>query len=206
MSGRSEVRLRDPERRSESLLADTAALLKRCGQGDDLAWESLVRRYQSRVYGVAFHYVRNREEARDLTQEIFIRIYERLDSFQSDERFLPWMFTLARNLCLDRLRQRKARPPASDVPFENGLQLPAPEPGPEDTSDAEARKRLLYRAMNGMSEKNRELLLMKDIQELKLEEISSLLDLPVGTVKSRSNRARLELASRIRALDPSYGT
>ena len=70
---------------------------------------------------------------------------------------------------------------------------------------AESRKRLLYRALDRMNERNREMILLKEIQGLKLEEISDLLKLPIGTVKSRSNRARLELASKLRLLDPSYG-
>lgn len=186
-------------------LVEVATLLERCRRGDDLAWEAIVRRYQGRVYAVAYHYMRNREDARDMAQEIFVRIYRQLDSLKGGERFLPWLLRLARNACIDQLRRRKARPPASDVRVEDGPQIASGDPDPEERSAAQARKRLLYSALDGMSEKNREIILLKDIQGLKLEEISSMLALPLGTVKSRSNRARLELALRIRRLDPSYG-
>jgi RNA polymerase sigma-70 factor (ECF subfamily) len=186
-------------------LLDDATLVERCRRGDGLAWEVLVRRFQGRIYGVAFHYLRNTEEARDMAQEIFIRIYRRLDSFRGEDRFLPWMLSLARNACIDRLRRQKARPPSTDLPVDEGREIPDAGPSPEQASETEARKRLLYRALAGMSETNREMILLKEIQGLKLQEIASLLALPLGTVKSRSNRARVELASKIRVIDPSYG-
>ena len=186
-------------------MLDVATLVERCRRGDDLAWEALVRRLQSRVYAVAYHYVRNTEEARDMAQDVFVRVYERLDSFQGNDRFLPWLLSLTRNACIDRLRRIKARPPASDLPVEDGPEIPAGGPSPEQATDEKDRERLLYRALDGMSERNREIILLKEIQGLKLEEISTMLALPIGTVKSRSNRARLELASRIRGLDPSFG-
>jgi RNA polymerase sigma-70 factor (ECF subfamily) len=186
-------------------LLDVATLLERCRRGDDLAWEAIVRRYQSRVFAVALHYMRNVDDARDMAQEIFIRIYQRLDTFQGGETFLPWMLRLARNVCIDGLRRQKARPPASDVTVEEAIQIPASDPTPEESSSARSSRRLLYRALNRMSESDREILLLKEIQGLKVEEVSSLLGVPVGTVKSRCNRARIELAARIRRLDPSYG-
>jgi RNA polymerase sigma-70 factor (ECF subfamily) len=187
-------------------LLDVATLLERCRRGDDLAWEALVRRYQSRVYSVAWHYMRNAEEARDLAQEIFVRIYERLETFRGEQAFLPWMLRLARNACIDALRRRKARPPATDVAIDDAVQLPSPTPTPEQTSAARSTRELLYRAMERLSESDREILMLKEIQGLKVEEISSLLKVPTGTVKSRCNRARIELAACVRRLDPSYGT
>jgi RNA polymerase sigma-70 factor (ECF subfamily) len=187
------------------VLVDVATLVDRCRGGDDLAWEALVRRYQGRVYAVAWHYMRNGEEAREMAQEIFIRVYRKLDTFRGGGTFLPWMMKLARNACLDRLRQKAARPPASDIPVEERPEIPDGSPSPEQLTEETARKRLLYTALDRMSDKGREMILLKEIQGMKLEEISNLLELPVGTVKSRSNRARLELASTLRHLDPSYG-
>jgi RNA polymerase sigma-70 factor (ECF subfamily) len=186
-------------------LSDVATLLERCRAGNELAWEMLVRRYQSRIYAVAYHYTRNTEEARDLAQEIFVRVYQRLDSFHGEQRFLPWLLRVARNACIDRLRRLKARAAGSAAGLEEAPELPATGPSPEESSAVEARKRLLYRAMTRLSEKNREIILLKEIQGLKFEEISVLLGLPVGTVKSRSNRARLELATHVRSLDSSFG-
>jgi len=184
---------------------DATTLLQRCRAGDDLAWEALVRLYQGRVYSVAWHYLRSPAEAQDMAQEIFVRIYQGLDTFRGEEAFLPWMLRLARNACLDALRRRKARPPLSDIPIQDVPEIPAPGPGPEEARAAEARRALLYRALDRMGALNREMILLKEIQGLKLEEIAGLLALPLGTVKSRSNRARLELASQLRLLDPTLG-
>lgn len=184
---------------------DLGTLVDRCRQGDPLAWEALVRRYQSQVYGLAFHYLRNAEEARDISQEIFIRLYERLHTFHG-ETFNSWLMRIARNLCIDRIRRIKARPPASDVAVEDGPQLPDSGPGPEDAWLSESRKRLVYKALGKMSDKHREVILLKEIQGLDLKEIAELLQAPVGTIKSRCNRARIELARQVLALDPAYGS
>lgn len=184
---------------------DLDAILAGCKRGDDLAWEALVRRYQGRVYSVAFHFLRDREEARDAAQEIFIKLYRGLGSVEGSERFLPWLLRLARNCCIDRLRRHRARTQATEVPEEEAPPMVAAEPTPEEASLAGARQGLLYRALGRLGDKNREIIVLHDIQELKLEEIAELLALPLGTVKSRSHRARLELAAAVRALDPSYG-
>lgn len=180
-------------------------LLARCRQGDDLAWEALVRQYQGRIYAVAYHFMRNREEARDAAQEVFIKIYRGLHTMREGDRFVPWMLRLARNCCVDRLRRLKVRTPPSEVPVDDAPQIAAVQPSPEDSSLEDARHGMLYRAIAKLGEKNREMILLREIQELKLEEIAEMLGLPIGTVKSRSHRARLELAKVVRVLDPSFG-
>ena len=186
-------------------MVDVTTLIARCRQGDALAWEALVRRHQGRILGLARHYLRDPEEARDVAQEIFIRVYERLGTFQGDEKFLPWMLSLARNCCIDRLRRNKVRTPDHAVPVEDDPPIPAGGPSVEDQAASGERATLLYKAIDKLSETNREIILLKEIQGLKIEEIATMLAVPVGTVKSRSNRARNELARHIRVLDPSYG-
>jgi RNA polymerase sigma-70 factor (ECF subfamily) len=186
-------------------LADVTSLVERCRQGDPLAWEALVRQFQTRVYGVAYHYLHDPEEARDLAQDVFVKVYRRLDSFVG-EAFLPWLLRLTRNGAIDRLRRIKARPPASDVPVEDSVQLPAPGPTPETAWVSDMQKQLVHKAMGRLSDKNREIILLKEIQGLHLEEIARMLGVSIGTVKSRSHRARLELAKHVVELDPSYGT
>ncbi len=186
-------------------MVDVTTLIARCRQGDALAWEALVRRHQSRILGLARHYMRDPEEARDVAQEIFIRVYERLGTFQGDDRFLPWMLSLARNCCIDRLRRNKVRTPDHAVPVEDNPPIPAGGPTVEEQAAGGERAAMLYKAIDQLSETNREIVLLKEIQGLKIEEIATMLSVPVGTVKSRSNRARTELARHIRILDPSYG-
>jgi RNA polymerase sigma-70 factor (ECF subfamily) len=183
---------------------EVEALLERCRCGDELAWEALVRTYQSSVYAVTRHYLRDHEEARDIAQDVFVRLYERLDSFSGGDTFNAWLLQMARNASIDRLRRIKARPPASDVAFEDAVMAGTDDP--ERNASEEARERLLHRAVALLGDKHREVLLLKEIQGLKIEEVAQLLSLPVGTVKSRANRARLELAAVLSRLDPSLHT
>lgn len=186
-------------------MLDLGTILERCRQGDDLAWEALVREYQSRIYGLAFHYMRNEEEARDAAQEIFVRLYQRLDRIEGHATFLPWLLRMGRNLCIDRIRRGKARPPASDVTLDDGIDIPSPIRGPEEDATAGEHRQLLYRALDKLSNINREIILLKEIQGMTLGEISETLSIPLGTAKTRAMRARLELARTVLELDPSYG-
>jgi RNA polymerase sigma-70 factor (ECF subfamily) len=179
---------------------DIGPLLDRCRQGDELAWEALVRGHQARIYGLAYHYVGSAEEARDLTQDVFIRIYKGLDACTEPGHFVPWTIRIARNACIDHLRRRKARPPSQDLPVDEAWDLAAGGPSPEDDYVADSRRRLVHLALQTLSELSREIILLKDIQGLQFEEIATLLDIPIGTLKSRSNRARLELARKVLAL------
>jgi len=183
---------------------DVGTLMERCRRGDALAWEVLVRTYQSSVVAVTRHYLRDPEEARDVAQDVFIRLYERLDSFSGGDTFRAWLLRMARNASIDRLRRLKARPPVSDVSLEDAML--AGDDDPERNAAENARGRLVRRAVAQLGDKHREVLLLKEIQGLKLEEVAEVLGLPVGTVKSRSNRARLELAAALLKLDPSLGT
>ena len=183
-----------------------ADLIQRTLAGERDAFELVVRRYQDRAYWAAAHLLGDAEEARDVAQEAFLRAYRALARFDFGMSFYTWLYRIVVNLCIDHLRRRKARPPVEDLAIESGLELEADGPTPEEASDEQTRRRLLYRALDGMKEDNREIILLKDIQGLKLEEIARMLALPIGTVKSRSNRARIELAKRVVALDPAYGS
>jgi len=146
------------------------------------------------VFGLCFHYLRDREEAREVAQETFIRIYRGLNGFESSGSFLAWSVRIARNCCFDRAD-------TIDDP-EYGRELVESREGFVET---QVRNQLLRKALDGMSAINREMILLKDIQGLKQREIADLLSIPLGTVKARSNRARTELAERVLDLDPSYG-
>ena len=181
-------------------MIDLDNLLLRCRQGDAVAWEALVRRFQPRIYGFALHYMRDDEEARDTAQEIFIKMYRHLDDFRDGPAFLPWMLRLARNCCIDRIRSRQARPQdhtATAKTFDRASR----EASPEESLLEDARRVLFYRALATLTATSREIVLLKDIQEMRISEISTRLGLPAGTVKSRSNRARSELAKAVRSLE-----
>jgi RNA polymerase sigma-70 factor, ECF subfamily len=181
-------------------------LLDRCRSGDELAWEALVRRFQGRIYGLAFHYTGNAEEARDLAQDIFVQLYRRLDACTNDETFVPWLIRMARNACIDRLRRIKARPQGGPTPVEEMYDLAAPGPDPSEVWRTTRRRNLVHQAMQKLSGINREIIVLKEIQGLTFDEIASILKVPVGTVKSRSNRARTDLAREFVSLTKGSGS
>ncbi len=180
-------------------MIELAELLERCLRGDALAWEAFVRLHQGRVYGLALHYVRHTEEARDVAQEIFVRLYRKLHTYRPDQSFLAWMLAVGRNVCLDHLRRAKARPPAADMPAELAP-LADPGPGPEEAADRASARHLLRRGLERLNPSHREMILLCEIQDLPLEEIARMLGIPLGTVKSRASRARVELAREVLAL------
>jgi RNA polymerase sigma-70 factor (ECF subfamily) len=184
---------------------DLASLLDRCRQGDDLAWEALVRQFERRVYSIASGYASGPDEARDLAQDIFVRLYETRGKWAPAEGFTPWLVRVARNVCLDQLRRKKARPPAEDIQADEMWDLASPGASPEAELETVGRQRLVWRALQALGELSREVIQLKEIQGLSLREVAAILHVPIGTVKSRSNRARLELAEQVLALDGTRG-
>ena len=183
-------------------MSELDILLSRCRQRDALAWEALVRRYQARIYGFALHYLRDPEEARDAAQEIFIKMYQHLTGVREGAAFLPWMLRLARNCCIDRIRSRKAR--ALDLVTAGSkatAERVSVDASPEESLLETARRTLLYRALATLTATSRQIVVLKDLEQLQLADIATRLGLPLGTVKSRSNRARVELAKAVRSLD-----
>ena len=176
---------------------ELAKLLESCRKGDELAWEMLIRQNQGRVFSIALSYTGDPEEARDLAQDIFVRVYRRLDSCREAERFIPWLIRIARNASVDHLRRRNARPPARDIPVEDAFFLVSNDPGPAEDLEKKSRRDLVVKAMQNITEINREVIVLKEMQGLALEEIAGMLGVPVGTIKSRSSRARIELARAV---------
>lgn len=185
---------------------ELTALLDRCRQGDALAWEAFVRQFQRRIYSIACGYAANTEEARDLAQDIFVRLYETRGRWAQAESFTPWLVRVARNLCLDELRRKKARPPAHDLQADEMFDLADAGPSPDEALEVTRDRQLVWRALSLLGRLSREIILLKEIQGLTFEEIAAMLHAPVGTIKSRSSRARLELARQVLALEGSGGT
>ncbi len=179
---------------------ELATLLGRCRKGDDLAWEALVRQYQRRLYSLATCYATDADDARDLAQDVFVRLYQTRKQWPDEPAFVPWMIRVARNVCLDKVRARKARPPATDLIADEMPDLMAVTGDPSEDYAANARRHLFYRALRKLTALSREIILLKEIQGLQIEEIAGMLRIPLGTVKSRSNRARLELARAVLAM------
>jgi RNA polymerase sigma-70 factor (ECF subfamily) len=176
-------------------LPDLNETILQCQRGNALAWEALIKAYQRRVFAAAYYYLRKREESQDATQEVFLKVYRTLESFRGEEdSFLPWLMAVVRNCCIDRLRKDKTRMRHEEEMKTPGADSVDERAGPEEEIGAQQRKGEIYRALDGFSQINREILLLKDIQGMNNEDVAEILSLPVGTVKSRSSRARIRLA------------
>jgi RNA polymerase sigma-70 factor (ECF subfamily) len=176
-------------------------LIQRCLQGDQHAWDLIVRQYWRKVFNVAYKFVGKHDEAEDLTQDIFLKIFKSLDTFDRRANFQTWLISVSRNLCIDHYRSvRKERQTIDRGVDASDLSPATPEPGPIAALEQRDRVVLLRQAMAALPETLRTAVLLRDIQELSYQEIADKLRLPEGTVKSRINRGRTELARQIRKL------
>jgi RNA polymerase sigma-70 factor (ECF subfamily) len=176
-------------------------LIERCLRGDQQAWEAIVRLHWRKVFNVAYKFVGKHDEAEDLTQDIFLKIFKSLATFDRRANFQTWLISVSRNLCIDHYRSVRKERETIDRAVDPGLLAPAsPEAGPLAALEQQDRVVLLREAMRSLPDTLRTAVLMRDIQELTYQEIADRLDLPEGTVKSRINRGRTELGRQIRRL------
>jgi RNA polymerase sigma factor (sigma-70 family) len=183
-------------------------LIQRCLQGDHHAWDLIVRQYWRKVFNVAYKFVGKHDEAEDLTQDIFLKIFKSLDTFDRRANFQTWLISVSRNLCIDHYRSVRKERETIDRGVDAADLAPAsPDAGPIAALEQRDRVVLLRQAMAALPDTLRTAVLLRDIQELSYQEIADKLRLPEGTVKSRINRGRTELARQIRKLrgDDSTG-
>lgn len=179
-------------------------LVVRCLQQDEYAWQLLVERHSHRVLNIAFQFTGRREEAEDLAQEIFLRVYRSLRRFDLSTSFLPWLVRVSRNLCIDEYRSR-AREKASLLGEEpDPERTPDHRPGPLRDLEEKELEETVRRGLEKLSGELRTALILRDLQGLSYAEIAEALELPEGTVKSRIHRGRLELA-QILSREPAQG-
>jgi RNA polymerase sigma-70 factor (ECF subfamily) len=185
-------------------VVDTAAidhLIERCLQGDQLAWDAIVRQYWRKVFNVAYKFVGKHDEAEDLTQDIFLKLFKSLDTFDRRANFQTWLISVSRNLCIDHYRSVRKERETIDRDVDAGDLSPvSAEIGPYASLEQSDRRALLRQALDQLAPTLRSAVLLRDIQELSYQEIAEQLHLPEGTVKSRINRGRLELARQIRKI------
>src|SRR5438874_11334447 len=180
---------------------DLETLIQRCLRGDQAAWELIVKQHWRKVFNVAYKFVGKHDEAEDLTQDIFLKIFKSLDTFDRRANFQTWLISVSRNLCIDHYRSvRKERETIDRDVDANELTPASRDEGPIAALEHRDRVALLRQALAALPDTLRTAVLMRDIQELSYQEIAERLRLPEGTVKSRINRGRSELARQIKRL------
>lgn len=179
-----------------------AALVQRARSGDPAAFDLLILRHQDRVFTMALRMLSNREDALDLAQEVFLTVFRSLRGFASKARFSTWLYRVTLNRCRDELRRRSSvkhtRPKSLDRCREPaGLDPPARTPAPPAQAIARETAERIITAIHELPVEARETLLLRDQEDLSYEAIAEVLEIPVGTVRSRLNRARTLLKERL---------
>jgi RNA polymerase sigma-70 factor, ECF subfamily len=188
-------------RLSGSSLDFEASVVERCLSGDETAWEDLVKVYTKRVYAICYRFTGSEAEAQDLTQEVFLRVFKTLRSFRAGEgSFVVWLTRLSRNLLIDNYRRTKLDRVTDSI--ENQLPILEERSLSSGRTDGLLAGReaseVLQSALQKLSPELRETVILRDLEELEYKEIADVLNVPEGTVKSRLNRGRAELARILR--------
>ena len=168
-------------------------LISRTLAGEREAFGDLVRQYQDRLYNGVVKILRNEAEAEDTVQEAFILALTKLNTFQGKSGFYTWLFRIAYNAAITRIRKRKPTMSLDGLANESQMQLPSDQPPPEAEMVRLERAERLMSALGQMSEEHRSILVLREMEEMDYSAISEVLELPVGTVRSRLHRARLQL-------------
>jgi RNA polymerase sigma-70 factor, ECF subfamily len=176
-------------------------IIQRCLTGDQAAWESIVRQHWRKVFNIAYKFVGRHDEAEDLTQDVFLKIFKSLNTFDRRANFQTWLISVSRNLCIDHYRSvRKERETINRDVDPGDLAPASATASPYAEIELRDRVKLLRAALDKLAPTLRTAVMMRDIQEMSYQEIADKLSLPEGTVKSRINRGRTELARQIQIL------
>jgi len=191
------------------LATDDLTLVKRVRSGDQRAFGILIERYRKRVYALARGMVRNKEEAMDIAQESFAKVYKNLNYFKGESSFETWLFRIARNLCIDLLRRRVAGGRTEQVEFDEtaeaeledahlGLLSTRLGTDPQRTVLGKELAGKLEEALQQLPEKHREVLLLRELEGMAYEDLARVLNIPKGTVMSRLFHARASMQKILR--------
>lgn len=173
------------------------AIIRDCLEGRQGAWETLVNMYAKRVFNMAYQFCGSREEAEDLSQDVFLKLYNSLPKYDFQKNFTAWLLTLTKNFLIDEYRKTKWEKRQRDEFDERVLTQPSGG-GPEDSFVRMETRAIIWEGLNRLSSEMRMAVVLRDLQGRSYEEMTEILGLPLGTVKSRVNRARIALAEVLR--------
>ena len=175
-------------------------LIHRFQNGDLYAFDLIVRRYKDQLLNFSYRFLGNLEEAEDVVQETFLRLYRNKKAYRQIAKFSTWLYTITSNLAKTELRKRKRRKLISitDMGYDD-KEYEIEDQGADTERDVDSliKEKIIQEAIEELSPRFREVIILRDIQELSYEEVGEILKIPLGTVKSRVNRARLKLQSKL---------
>jgi len=177
---------------------EDAMLVHKAQAGDMEAFETLIKKYESKVYTIASHMLSHGEDAKDAAQDVFLKVYRSLGAFRGDSRFSTWLYRVTNNVCLDYLRKKNRRDLSLEYETEGDegesrtLDIPA-DLNIESAVESGEFRSLVRKAIDMLPDQHKSMIVMRDVQSMSYSDISELLGLPEGTVKSRINRARASL-------------
>lgn len=190
---------------------DERQLIERCRQGDRQAFDELVRRYEKQAYNLAYRLTGNYDDASDVVVEAFVRVFQGLHTFRGDSQFRTWLHRVVVNTFLDMRKRSRGRPNLSleeQIELDGDLferQVEDHSPGPQELVEQEEVEQALQQAIAQLSPERRILIVLYHFENLSYEEIAQMLNLPVGTVKSRLNRARSALREILQPMRELFG-
>lgn len=191
-------------RRSAEAHPQEKLMVRRAAAGDQRAFNLLVECYQCRLYNYCYRMVGNADDACDVTQEAFVRAYRNIETFRVGEPFLPWLYRIAHNLCIDHLR-RKPSTLSLDLEIEEGREPGDGRDNPEDQAQESETRRLIQEAIADLPPKYRAVMMLRHGQGMSLEEIAQTLSLPLNTVKVHLHRAREQMKNRLQHVMEVHG-
>ncbi|MHB8095652.1 MAG: RNA polymerase sigma factor [Candidatus Aminicenantales bacterium] len=168
-------------------------VIQNCLEGDRGAWEMLVNAYSKKVFNMAYQFSGSYQEAEDLTQDIFVKLYGSLKKYDPGKNFTAWLLTLTKNHLIDEYRRTKLEKSQRDD-FDDGVLAHQAFDNPEKSLAREESRKVVWEGLDRLSPEIRMAVLLRDIQGQTYDEIAESLELPLGTVKSRVNRGRLQLS------------
>ena len=182
-------------------MSDENQLVQEAKAGSLTAFEELISSYEKRIYNYCLRMTNSREDAEDLTQEVFVRVYKSLKRFRGKSQLSTWIYRIAHNICIDRYRKTRlvtislSQPKGEDD--EGEIELPAGNPSPEEEAMRLELKKHLLKSISELPPKYRSVIVLRDIQNYSYDEIAEILRLPLGTVKSHISRARAALRKAV---------
>ena len=195
--------LQAKQRRLELSEQDDEDLIFSFQQGEILAFDEIVKRYKDPLMNFVYRFLGDSIESEEVVQETFLRVFRNKHAYKKIAKFSTWIYTIAGNLAKTKLRKRKKRNiySLSEIGFEDkDYEISDESQSPEKNTNSSMYDEIIQREIQQLSPKFREVVILRDIQELSYEEISKIIDVPLGTVKSRVNRARLRLQEKLKFL------